>query len=239
MLSLREMREIWDDFVDKNSAVYLRGTLDDFYAHMERFDPSWTRENLDYLYYEALRPEFTDNPFMFRCLGLYSNLLLGRKFRRIMRERLAKERAQKPKPSQLPESLKKLYAEGESMLIAADKYEHDPQARLKCVSFYGCKCQICGFNFENTYGKIGHAYIQIHHMQPTEIREDPTKVDPIKDLIPVCANCHAMIHQRSPEPYLPKDIRKRFYSIRNAQRKEAAPETEVAPETSDPCSSQS
>ena len=38
----------------------------------------------------------------------------------------------------------------------------------------------------------------MHHIVPlSEIRKE-YKLDPIKDLIPVCPNCHAIIHKTKP-----------------------------------------
>jgi 5-methylcytosine-specific restriction protein A len=33
------------------------------------------------------------------------------------------------------------------------------------------------------------------------------QINPEKDLIPVCPNCHAMLHRKSP-PFLPDEIKK-------------------------------
>lgn len=36
---------------------------------------------------------------------------------------------------------------------------------------------------------------QVHHREPlSEVRETH-EVDPIRDLVPVCPNCHAMLHR--------------------------------------------
>ena len=32
------------------------------------------------------------------------------------------------------------------------------------------------------------------------------RLDPINDLIPVCPNCHAMLHRRCP-PYTPEELK--------------------------------
>lgn len=88
--------------------------------------------------------------------------------------------------------------EGAIKKIAVNVYERSAQARRKCISFYGNTCIVCGFDFELTYGELGKAFIHVHHIKPlAEIKEEYT-VDPIKDLRPVCANCHAIIHRVSP-----------------------------------------
>lgn len=82
----------------------------------------------------------------------------------------------------------------------ATRYERNPTARRLCLSQYShIVCQICGFDFEKTYGKRDNAdpYIEIHHINPhasTSAKKGEHKVDCSKDLIPVCANCHRMLH---------------------------------------------
>lgn len=86
--------------------------------------------------------------------------------------------------------------EGKVYSIEQTKYERDLVARQKCIEYYGIKCQICDFDFEKSYGSIGEGYIHVHHIEPISTRGGEYAVDPIKDLIPLCPNCHAMVHRR-------------------------------------------
>ena len=52
-------------------------------------------------------------------------------------------------------------------------------------------CEICHFNFEETYGEIGHKFIVAHHLKLVSAGPSKTKLD---DIALVCANCHSMIH---------------------------------------------
>ncbi|HGW6614099.1 TPA: HNH endonuclease [Escherichia coli] len=88
----------------------------------------------------------------------------------------------------------KEYYEGEQQERRITYYERDPKARQACIEAHGYTCQVCGFNFEKTYGKLGKNYIQVHHIKPLHKIAKRYKVDPVKDLIPLCANCHVMIH---------------------------------------------
>lgn len=91
-----------------------------------------------------------------------------------------------------------VYKEGSIKQITINAYERNPEARKKCLKHWKYKCQCCGFDFEKTYGEIGKNFIHVHHKKPlSEIREE-YELDPINDLIPVCANCHAMIHRKIP-----------------------------------------
>ena len=54
----------------------------------------------------------------------------------------------------------------------------------------------CGFDFEKVYGERGKDYIEVHHVVPLASRDAETEIDPEKNLIVVCANCHRMIHRK-------------------------------------------
>ena len=57
------------------------------------------------------------------------------------------------------------------------------------------RCEVCRFKFENRYGEIGSEYIIAHHLKA--IASGPSKTT-LDDIALVCANCHAMIHTRTP-----------------------------------------
>lgn len=88
--------------------------------------------------------------------------------------------------------------EGEASEVVLNKYERSRSAREACVQHHGYSCAICGFNFESVYGEIGRGFIHIHHIAPISGRGGEYQVDPVRDLIPVCPNCHAMVHRRTP-----------------------------------------
>jgi 5-methylcytosine-specific restriction protein A len=88
-------------------------------------------------------------------------------------------------------------SEGTRLDVRATRYERNPHARKACIDHYGLSCVACGFNFEATYGDIGRGFIHVHHLTPVSAGERST-VDPVKDLRPVCPNCHAMAHRETP-----------------------------------------
>jgi len=55
---------------------------------------------------------------------------------------------------------------------------------------------VCNINFRDSYGEIGEGFIHIHHVNPLHTLDEEVLIDPVKDLIPVCPNCHAMIHRK-------------------------------------------
>jgi 5-methylcytosine-specific restriction protein A len=88
--------------------------------------------------------------------------------------------------------------EGALRRISVNAYERNPEARRKCILHYGTTCSICGFDFSNRYGVAGKDLIHVHHLrQLAEIGKE-YQIDPIRDLRPVCPNCHAIIHRRNP-----------------------------------------
>jgi 5-methylcytosine-specific restriction protein A len=90
----------------------------------------------------------------------------------------------------------KTYTEGTPNQVTLTKYERNPFARKKCIEHYGLSCVVCGFNFEKTYGQIGKDFIHVHHLLQVANVGKAYKVNPIKDLRPVCPNCHSIIHKR-------------------------------------------
>lgn len=90
------------------------------------------------------------------------------------------------------------YIEGSTKQIKVNVYERNPDARQNCIEHYGVICQVCKFSFEKVYGVIGEGYIHVHHLKPLSEIGKGYELDPIKDLRPVCANCHAMIHRKKP-----------------------------------------
>jgi len=107
-----------------------------------------------------------------------------------------------PESNQLPEQIDNPhdFYEGVSKSITVNEYERNPQARNACIEHYGAKCLVCGMTFQEKYGDIGNGFIQVHHLKPLNEIDAEYKVDPIKDLCPICPNCHAMLHRRK-QPY--------------------------------------
>ena len=90
------------------------------------------------------------------------------------------------------------YIEGATKLVTVNSYERSAKARAACVSHHGAQCAVCLLDFEQRYGQIGRGFIHVHHVIPIGKIKKEYSIDPIKDLIPVCPNCHAMIHQTEP-----------------------------------------
>ncbi len=96
------------------------------------------------------------------------------------------------------EELDSKHIEGKVSKVLVNRYERDSAARLKCIKHFGIACQICKFNFEDEFGEIGKDFIHVHHLKEISSIGEEYEVNPIEDLIPVCPNCHAMLHKRTP-----------------------------------------
>ena len=88
--------------------------------------------------------------------------------------------------------------EGAAYSVVSTKYERNTEARNACLAHYGLNCCVCNFSFAKTYGDAAPRYIHVHHLKPIATIGESYEINPIKDLRPVCANCHAVIHLRQP-----------------------------------------
>lgn len=86
--------------------------------------------------------------------------------------------------------------EGEITSYYGKKYERDPLNRELAIQIHGVTCAACQFNYEQKYGERGRDFIEIHHIKPLSSLGGSTEINPDKDLVPLCANCHRMVHRR-------------------------------------------
>ena len=99
-------------------------------------------------------------------------------------------------PDELPGDI--FHVEGLARTVLVNSYERSESARTACINHHRSVCRVCGLNFEEKYGEIGRGYIHVHHIVPIASIGRQYQVDPINDLVPVCPNCHAMLHRRNP-----------------------------------------
>lgn len=94
------------------------------------------------------------------------------------------------------------FPEGKQVLKQHLVRERNPKLIARAKELYKqkhgkLKCEVCHFDFEKEYGKIGADYIEGHHTKPVSemLHNEETKVE---DIAMVCANCHRMLHRRRP-----------------------------------------
>lgn len=103
-------------------------------------------------------------------------------------------------PEILPNEItpfEKVY-EGARKQITVNTYERDPNARKRCLKKWGLACSVCSFEFSQAYGDLGAGFIHVHHLRPLNEIGEKYELDPENELRPVCPNCHAMLHRKSP-----------------------------------------
>lgn len=84
--------------------------------------------------------------------------------------------------------------EGAAKSINVCAFERNALARQKCIEFYGTACSACGLEFADRYGELARDFIHVHHLRPLSTIGHNYTIDPVKDLRPICPNCHAVIH---------------------------------------------
>lgn len=109
---------------------------------------------------------------------------------------LDKDRQATDFPEEIPPG--RAYVEGATKTIRVNAYERSEKARRACIEFHKSNCAVCTLDFEARYGELGKGFIHVHHLKPLARIGAEYKVDPIRDLRPVCPNCHAMLHRKSP-----------------------------------------
>jgi 5-methylcytosine-specific restriction protein A len=96
--------------------------------------------------------------------------------------------------------------EGSVVRVEVNKYERSRINRAACIEIHGALCKICGFSFSKTFGPVGDGFIHVHHITAVSMLGPDYRVNPCTDLVPLCANCHAIAHKRTP-PFTLDEIR--------------------------------
>lgn len=85
--------------------------------------------------------------------------------------------------------------EGAVRRVAVNQYERSPKNRKRAIRAHGVRCFGCRIEMAETYGEIAKGFIHIHHVKPIAAQPQEPDVD---DLIPLCPNCHAIVHLAKP-----------------------------------------
>ena len=85
--------------------------------------------------------------------------------------------------------------EGKKKERLSSYYERKAENRVRAIECHGLKCNACGFDFEKRYGKLGHQFIEVHHLIPVSSLGGEKIINPKTEMTTLCANCHRMIHK--------------------------------------------
>jgi 5-methylcytosine-specific restriction enzyme A len=201
--------EVVEGLVQKNDTTHNKT----FWQDEKKFEESKERE------YTRIRfvDEVDTNALSLEKLrehGLKGNIQGSRKLTGELRDYIMSFFEHDLTEGYYPDEVFDTLEEGKHKTVVVTVYERNPIARKQCMDHFRVQCQICNFDFEKTYGEVGKDFIHVHHIKPLhEIQQDYI-VDPIKDLIPVCPNCHAMLHRKENGEYLSiEQLKERILNI--------------------------
>jgi 5-methylcytosine-specific restriction enzyme A len=88
-------------------------------------------------------------------------------------------------------------SEEHTLTIRVNARERDPLARAQCIARHGLRCIACGVDLAHRYGQLAEEFIEVHELPSSDPRAE---FDPQRDLVPVCPNCHSMLHRGRQTP---------------------------------------
>lgn len=93
-------------------------------------------------------------------------------------------------------------------LQISNEISRSKKARNECLRVKGHSCVVCHIDMREAYGIDANP--DVHHLDPLCEVLGTRPVDPVKDLVPVCPNCHRALHSKpggSGECYTPEELR--------------------------------
>lgn len=94
------------------------------------------------------------------------------------------------------EILQSSYIEGNMVIRQYEIPRRNTKLRQACIDAKGTLCQICTIDYETMYGSLWKDFVHIHHIEFLSSQRGVRNVT-VDDLIPVCPNCHAMLHRKT------------------------------------------
>lgn len=111
---------------------------------------------------------------------------------------------------EVPESM----WEGGKRTVSVNFFERSAKARASCIEAHGSRCAICDFDFGEIYGAEFQGFIHVHHRVPVSEVGARYEVDPVRDLAPLCPNCHAVVHYGN-KTRSEEEVRQRMQKAKN------------------------
>lgn len=199
---------------DNSDMAILKGRKDTYFSQKVRnLNSHNTLEELDYATYTKtghnkgyfqitkLGREYLKDNFLFLEYILSNNFTSNDK-----QEALQKIYKQKNKIEVFDENI--IIKEGNATLQTSKIYNRSSKLRDIAIEHFTRNnrilCDVCCFDFEEFYGKFGKGFIEIHHQKPIFKFEDEdiTKTIDValQNVVPICSNCHRMIHRKKEYP---------------------------------------
>ncbi|MDB5129809.1 HNH endonuclease [Mucilaginibacter sp.] len=95
--------------------------------------------------------------------------------------------------------------EGERKDTISTTVERSRFNRALCLAFHGYDCKACGQNMRQMYRGLKSDFVHVHHLNPVAAA-GTIRPDPIRDMVPLCPNCHTVAHSKNP-PYTVQEIK--------------------------------
>ena len=77
------------------------------------------------------------------------------------------------------------------------RHERNYKLYQLCLLYHGYVCQVCGIDFEKVHGEPSKHFIEMHLLNPIADTDGEHVLDLVNGLIPLCSNCHSMIHRKA------------------------------------------
>ena len=192
-----EILAIGDDSVhyqsikNARSDHFLYSYIDVVLAGFDRINPKSIQPSIQQVFLDAgLRKNYSTENYIYgfakeirRRLGLSERPFISSG--EMLRDTSAEAQCETGRP----------LTEGALLQVFVDKRERNAEAVQRCKELLGVQCVCCGFDFERFYGPLGAGFIHVHHLYPISNSTTIYEIDPAKDLVPLCPNCHAMVHR--------------------------------------------
>ncbi len=150
-------------------------------------------------------------------LKLYSMFLESKQYRQLLKRGLPSHNKQTlnnsgttiPDAPQKPREREQ--TEGERKHVEYETIHRNPALRQACLDKYGYQCQCCGMDFASLYGEeLGANFIEVHHLQMISTFDESRPDDYVENLVPLCSNCHSMIHHGKDKPLTLGELREAY-----------------------------
>ena len=207
-------------------ASYTENELADFIRRHVDSSFSSIYERTDHNYYDRVRNKIATNAAMRQeddaegqqysvQLRTYSSFLESKAFKGLFKQKINIEGTEKREPkiasstsSIIQKPKERAMTEGERKHVEFEMAHRNPALRQACIDKYGYQCQCCGMNFTDLYGEeLGAQFIEVHHMKMLSTYDENRPDDYVENLVPLCSNCHSMIHHGKDGPLSLRDLR--------------------------------
>ena len=195
------------DFTEKELADFIRQYADANFKGIYA--------ETDHNYYDRIIKQIPLNPKMKTAneagelrfsshLKLYSMFLESKEYKQLFQRKIVgtNEKPSTSAPSSTSSKpQEREMTEGEKKHVAYEVAHRNPALRQACLDKYGYQCQCCGMDFVSLYGEeLGAGFIEVHHLKMISTFDESRPDYYVENLVPLCSNCHSMIHHGKEGP---------------------------------------